>query len=57
MIKANVKEYNMTLAKVMNIPDFKVNLISLTRYMLEGWLLVSDARRNISLTGDKQCYI
>lgn len=48
--KADGKEYAMTLTKVKYIPDFKVNLISLTRYMIEGWSLVSDAKMNISLT-------
>lgn len=31
------------------IPVFKVNLISLTRYMMEGWVLGSDRALNIIL--------
>lgn len=50
VIKAEGKEYDMTLTKVKYIPGFKVNLISLTRYMFEGWSLVSNAKSNISLT-------
>ena len=42
VIKNDGAEYNMTLMQVKYIPDFKVNLISLTRYMWEGWSLGGD---------------
>lgn len=47
VIRANEKEYDMTLTKVNYVPEIKVNLISWTRYMLEGWTLSSDKSLNI----------